>query len=288
MKYPLGAKNDIILTLTCGDARGIVAILANGLLELDAYIIANKQFTDHAKNTFVMRTVFEDDLDDPEAIADHLAGRVAEFDATLRVRRADDHPRVMILVSKYDHCLLDLLMRHHSGELDADIPIVVSNHDDLRPTVEREGFEFRHLPVTPETRDATDAELLGLIEEHQTDLVVLARYMQILSSTVCERLEGRIINIPHSFLPGFKGGRPYHQAWDRGVKLIGATAHYVTAELDEGPIITQDVTPVNHADTPASMVTAGRDIERLVLSRAVRAHVEERVFLIGHRTVVFS
>ena len=280
--------NEFILTLTCGDARGIVASFATGLLELDANIIANKQFTDHATNTFVMRTVFEDDLDDPEAIADHLAGRVAEFDATLRVRRADDHPRVMILVSKYDHCLLDLLMRHHSGELDADIPIVVSNHDDLRPTVEREGIEFRHLPVTPETRDATDAELLGLIEEHQIDLVVLARYMQILSSTVCERLEGRIINIHHSFLPGFKGGRPYHQAWDRGVKLIGATAHYVTAELDEGPIITQDVTPVNHADTPASMVTAGRDIERLVLSRAVRAHVEERVFLIGHRTVVFS
>ena len=280
--------NEFILTLTCGDARGIVASFATGLLELDANIIANKQFTDHATNTFVMRTVFEDDLDDPEAIADHLAGRVAEFNATLRVRRADDHPRVMILVSKYDHCLLDLLMRHHSGELDADIPIVVSNHDDLRPTVEREGIEFRHLPVTPETRDATDAELLGLIEEHQIDLVVLARYMQILSSTVCERLEGRIINIHHSFLPGFKGGRPYHQAWDRGVKLIGATAHYVTAELDEGPIITQDVTPVNHADTPASMVTAGRDIERLVLSRAVRAHVEERVFLIGHRTVVFS
>ena len=280
--------NEFILTLKCADARGIVASFATGLLELDANIIANKQFTDHATNAFVMRTVFEDDLEDPREIAAHLESRVQEFDGELRVRRLDNRPRVMILVSKFDHCLLDLLIRHHSGELAADIPIVVSNHDDLRSTVEREGIEFRHIPVSPETREAADAQLLSLIDEMDIDLVVLARYMQILSPDVCERLVGRIINIHHSFLPGFKGGRPYHQAWDRGVKLIGATAHYVTADLDEGPIITQDVTAVNHADTPASMVTAGRDIERLVLSRAVRAHVEERVFLIGHRTVVFS
>ena len=280
--------NEFILTLTCADARGIVASFATGLLELDANIIANKQFTDHATNTFVMRTVFEDDLDDPRQVIDHLESRVQEFNGELRVRRVDDRPRILILVSKYDHCLLDLLMRHHSGELEADIPIVVSNHEDLRDIVEREGIEFHHIPVSPETMSETDAELLGLIEDYEIDLVVLARYMQILSPEVCERLAGRIINIHHSFLPGFKGGRPYHQAWERGVKLIGATAHYVTADLDEGPIITQDVTPVNHADTPVSMVTAGRDIERLVLSRAVRAHVEERVFLIGHRTVVFS
>lgn len=280
--------NEFILTLTCADARGIVASFATGLLELEANIIANKQFTDHATNTFVMRTVFEDDLEDPRKVIDHLQSRVQDFQGELRVRRADDRPRVMILVSKYDHCLLDLLIRHHSGELEADIPIVVSNHDDLRDIVEREGIEFHHIPVSPETMSEIDAELLGLIEAYEIDLVVLARYMQILSAEVCERLAGRIINIHHSFLPGFKGGRPYHQAWERGVKLIGATAHYVTADLDEGPIIAQDVTPVNHADTPASMVTAGRDIERLVLSRAVRAHVEERVFLIGHRTVVFS
>ena len=280
--------NEFILTLTCADARGIVASFATGLLELEANIIANKQFTDHATNTFVMRTVFEDDLDDPQQIIDHLAPRVQEFGARLRVRRVDDRPRVMILVSKYDHCLLDLLNRHHSGELEADISIVVSNHEDLRDIVEREGIEFHHVPVSPETRAQADEELLSLIEEFRIDLVVLARYMQIISPNVCDRLAARIINIHHSFLPGFKGGRPYHQAWERGVKLIGATAHYVTADLDEGPIITQDVTPVNHADTPASMVTAGRDIERLVLSRAVRAHVEERVFLIGNRTVVFS
>jgi formyltetrahydrofolate deformylase len=280
--------NEFILTLTCTDVRGIVASFATGLLELDANIIANKQFTDHATNTFVMRTVFEDDLDDPQKIVDHLEGRVREFKGDLRVRRVDDRPRVMILVSKYDHCLLDLLMRQHSGELEADIPIVVSNHEDLREIVEREGIEYRHIPVSPETRAQADAELLELVEDQRIDLVVLARYMQIVSPEVCDRLVGRIINIHHSFLPGFKGARPYHQAWERGVKLIGATAHYVTAELDEGPIISQDVTPVNHADTPASMVTAGRDIERLVLSRAVRAHVEERVFLIGHRTVVFS
>ncbi|MGB5168238.1 MAG: formyltetrahydrofolate deformylase [Acidimicrobiia bacterium] len=280
--------NEFILTLKCADARGIVASFATGLLELDANIIANKQFTDHATNTFVMRTVFEDDLEDPRQIIDHLQSRVQEFNGELRVRRVDDRPRVMILVSKYDHCLLDLLMRHHSGELEASIPVVVSNHEDLRDVVEREGIEFHHIAVTTETRAEADAELLDLIEDHHIDLVVLARYMQILSPEICEQLAGRIINIHHSFLPGFKGGRPYHQAWQRGVKLIGATAHYVTADLDEGPIITQDVTPVNHADTPASMVTAGRDIERLVLSKAVRAHVEERVFLIGHRTVVFS
>jgi formyltetrahydrofolate deformylase len=280
--------NEFILTLKCADARGIVASFATGLLELDANIIANKQFTDHATNTFVMRTVFEEDLENPREILDHLATRVEEFGGALRVRRVDDRPRVMILVSKYDHCLLDLLMRQHSGELAADIPIVVSNHEDLRHIVEREGIAFHHIPVSPETRSEADIELLGLIDDYRIDLVVLARYMQILSPEVCERLAGRIINIHHSFLPGFKGGRPYHQAWERGVKLIGATAHYVTADLDEGPIIAQDVTPVNHADTPASMVTAGRDIERLVLSRAVRAHVDERVFLIGHRTVVFS
>lgn len=280
--------NEFVLTLTCADTRGIVASFATGLLELDANITANKQFTDHATNTFVMRTVFEDDLGDPAEVVAHLESRVREFDASLRVRRTDDLPHVMILVSKYDHCLLDLLNRHHSGELGADIPLVVSNHDDLRSIVEREGIEFRHIPLSPETKVATDDALLGLVDEYGIDLVVLARYMQVLSPDVCDRLIGRVINIHHSFLPGFKGARPYNQAWDRGVKLIGATAHYVTAGLDEGPIITQDVASVNHSDTPASMVIAGRDIERLVLSRAVRAHVEERVFLIGHRTVVFS
>ncbi|MEN8113512.1 MAG: formyltetrahydrofolate deformylase [Actinomycetota bacterium] len=280
--------NEFILTLKCPDRKGIVASFATGLLELDANIIANKQFTDHETSTFVMRTVFEDDLDDPAEITAHLEARVRQFDAELRVRRAADHPRVMILVSKYDHCLVDLLNRHHSGELRADIPIVVSNHDDLRTIVEREGIEFRHIPHSPGSQAVTDDALLSLVEEHEIDLIVLARYMQILSPRVCEHFAGRAINIHHSFLPGFKGARPYHQAWDRGVKLIGATAHYITEDLDEGPIITQDITAVNHADTPASMVIAGRDIERLVLSRAVRAHVEERVFLIGHRTVVFS
>ncbi|MEN8233693.1 MAG: formyltetrahydrofolate deformylase [Actinomycetota bacterium] len=280
--------NEFILTLKCPDVRGIVASFATGLLELDANIIANKQFTDHETSTFVMRTVFEDDLEDPAQVAAHLAARVEEFDAEISVRRAEDHPRVMILVSKYDHCLVDLLNRHHSGELAADIPLVVSNHDDLRSVVEREGIEFHHIPYSPSTAEVADDALLELIDDHEIDLVVLARYMQILSPRVCERLAGRAINIHHSFLPGFKGARPYHQAWDRGVKLIGATAHYVTEDLDEGPIITQDVTPVSHGDTPASMVIAGRDIERLVLSKAVRAHVEDRVFLIGHRTVVFS
>ncbi len=268
--------------------ESFVASFATGLLELDANIVANKQFTDHATNTFVMRTIFETTIDEPAAVVAHLESRVVEFNAELRVRRADDLPRLLILVSKYDHCLLDLLNRQHSGELAAHIPVVVSNHDDLRPIVERAGIEFRHIPRSPTTAEAADDALLELVGDYAIDLVVLARYMQILSPRVCDHFAGRAINIHHSFLPGFKGARPYHQAWDRGVKLIGATAHYVTADLDEGPIITQDVTPVNHSATPASMVIAGRDIERLVLSRAVSAHVEARVFLIGHRTVVFS
>ena len=216
VRYAAGPMSRFILTLKCADVRGIVASLATGLLELDANIIANKQFTDHATKTFVMRTVVEDDLEDPDEISAHLTSRVREFDGELRVRRADDQPRVMILVSKYDHCLVDLLNRHHSGELAAEIAIVVSNHEDLRNVVEREGIEFRHLPVTPSTQQDADAALLTLVDDYRIDLVVLARYMQILSPEVCERLEGRAINIHHSFLPGFKGARPYHQAWDRG------------------------------------------------------------------------
>jgi formyltetrahydrofolate deformylase len=276
-----------ILTLACPDRPGIVASIAQGLLELGANILENAQFGDTATQTFCMRTRFESPIADAGEIRDALAPRARELSATVDVHAAERRTRTLVMVSRYDHCLVDLLYRVQAGELPVEVPVVVSNHPDLAETVAHHGIPFVHVPVTKETRDEADARLLGLVDEHAIDLVVLARYMQILSPTVCRSLAGRAINIHHSFLPGFKGARPYHQAWDRGVKVIGATAHYVTADLDEGPIIDQDVARVSHAHTPEEMVIVGRDLERVVLSRAVKAHAEGRVFLLGHRTVVF-
>ncbi len=277
-----------ILTLSCPDRPGIVASVAQGLFELGANIVENAQFSDAASGMFCMRTRFTAPDAEAQAVAASLAPRASALGASWAVRREDDHPRVLVLVSKYDHCLVDLLQRWRAGELPARIPLVVSNHPDLGDLVRSYGVPFEHVPVTPGTKAEAETRLLGLVREHDVDLVVLARYMQILSDTLCAELAGRAINIHHSFLPGFKGAKPYHQAWDRGVKLIGATAHYVTAELDEGPIIDQDVARVTHADTAERMVVVGKDVERLVLSRAVTAHVEGRVFLLGHRTVVFG
>jgi len=208
--------NEFILTLNCSDGRGMVSSFATDLVELEANIIASKQLTDHATNTFVILTDFEDHLDDPQEIIDHLASRVHEFGARFRVPRVDDRSRVMIPVSKDDHCLLDVLNRHHSGELAAHMSVVVFNHQDLRDIVERDGIEFRHVLVSPETRVHGDEELLSLIEEFLIHLGVLARHMQTINPNVCDRLAGRIIDIHHSFLPGIKDGWPYHQAWERG------------------------------------------------------------------------
>jgi formyltetrahydrofolate deformylase len=277
-----------ILTLSCPDRPGIVASVAQGLFELGANIVENAQFSDTASGMFCMRTRFTAPTDEAHAVMQSLATRASALGASWEVRREDDHPRVLVLVSKYDHCLVDLLQRWRAGELPARIPLVVSNHPDLGDLVRSYGVPFEHIPVTAATKADAEGRLLELVREHRVDLVVLARYMQILSDRLCAELAGRAINIHHSFLPGFKGAKPYHQAWDRGVKLIGATAHYVTAELDEGPIIDQDVARVTHADTAERMVVVGKDIERLVLSRAVTAHVEGRVFLLGHRTVVFG
>jgi formyltetrahydrofolate deformylase len=236
-----------------------------------------------------MRTRFETDVDDAEQIELMLNERAAAIGAdAITVRAEESRPGVLVLVSRFDHCLTDLLQRWRAGELAADIRAVVSNHPDLEHVAHGFGVPFEHIPVSDETKSVAEARLLEVIEREHVDLVVLARYMQILSDDLCRRLTGMAINIHHSFLPGFKGARPYHQAWDRGVKIIGATAHYVTGVLDEGPIIDQDVVRVTHADTVERMVVAGRDIERIVLSRAVKAHVEGRVFLLGHRTVVFT
>ena len=277
-----------VLSLRCADAPGIVAKISTGLHELGANIVENAQFTETTTNTFCMRTVFDVDIDTSDELREALGPWTDNLDAQVWLRRIDQAPNVLIMVSKYDHCLLDLLYRHHSGELRANIVGIVSNHPDLAPVADRSGIPYHHIPVTPDTKPQAEAELLQIVADNDVELVVLARYMQILGDEFCQQLSGRIINIHHSFLPGFKGAKPYHQAWDRGVKLIGATAHYVTADLDEGPIIAQDVRPVSHLDTPEEMVIVGRDIERDVLSAAVKAHVEDKVFLVFDRTVVFS
>jgi len=276
-----------ILTLTCPDRPGIVRALADGIVAVGGNILDSAQFSDPVTGTFCVRTQFEAPQPDAAAISPEIEARVGQFGPALSVRPAARRCRVLIMVSRLDHCLVDLLYRWEIGELPVDIVLVVSNHEDTRPLAERHGIPFAHLPVTPQARATAEARLLELVTEYEIDLVVLARYMQVLSDDVCRRLPGRVINIHHSFLPGFKGARPYHQAYQRGVKLIGATAHYVTADLDEGPIIEQDVARVSHAQDAAALIAIGRDIERVVLARAVRLHAEDRVVLTGARTVVF-
>ncbi len=285
-----------VLTLSCADRAGIVWAVADALLAVDGNIVEQAQFSDPDSGLFCLRTVF-DAVGGLGAARAALDDRLSSMQPELMVRRLDDRLRVMVLVSRYDHCLVDLLYRWNTGELAVDIPVVVSNHPDLADIPERYGIPFVHLPITKSgrtTQEGTsgkasqEAEIASLAAAHEVDLLVLARYMQILSDDLCRTFDGRVINIHHSFLPGFKGAKPYHQAYGRGVKLVGATAHFVTAELDEGPIIEQDVARVTHAHTPEQLVRLGQDIERLVLSRSVRYVAESRVLRVGHKTVVFA
>ncbi len=280
-----------IVSLTCDDRPGLVHAVSSGLLDVDGNILENAQFTDIETNTFCQRLDVEtpashDSAALTAAITDRLHGLVAN--PTLKVRPADTRRRVMIMVSRYDHCLVDLLYRWRNGLLPIDIPLIVSNHLDCQPIAARDDIPFVHLPVTPATRAAQESQIRDLVADQGIDLVVLARYMQILSDDLCAALRGRAINIHHSFLPGFKGAKPYHQAFDRGVKIVGATAHFVTADLDEGPIIEQDVNRVTHATTVERLVELGQDTERLVLARAVRHFAEDRIFLVGAKTIVFE
>lgn len=276
-----------VLTMKCPDRKGIVAKVSAALVELDANIMQNTQFGDEATSTFCLRTRFEADVADALDVEAALIPIAEELSAELRVRREDTPRRALVMVSKYDHCLLDLLYRLDVGDLPIEVPLVVSNHPDLRDVVERHGIAYHHVPVTKETKPDAEAQLIDLVAAHDIDVIVLARYMQVLSDDFCSRYPGGIINIHHSFLPGFKGAKPYHQAWERGVKLTGATAHFVTADLDEGPIIAQDVETVSHRHTAGDMVARGRDIERRVLSAAVTAYAEDRIFLLDNaRTVV--
>ncbi|MBM0127209.1 formyltetrahydrofolate deformylase [Pimelobacter simplex] len=280
--------NRYVLTLRCPDQPGIIRAFADGVVDVKGNIVDSQQYSDPDTGTFCLRAEFDSPEAGAEAVRRTLVDALADFDPIIGLREADHRRRMLVMVSKFDHCLVDLLYRHRTGELPVDIPVIVSNHPDLAPIAEQAGIDFVHLPVTRETKPQAEADLLALVERHRVDFVVLARYMQVLSDDLCAKLSGRVINIHHSFLPGFKGAKPYHQAHARGVKLIGATGHYVTADLDEGPIIEQDVHRVSHAYTADQLVALGRDVERTVLSRAVRRHAEDRVLLVGARTVVFS
>jgi formyltetrahydrofolate deformylase len=276
-----------VLTLVCPDRPGLVHAVCSGLLAVGGNIVENHQFGDTDTATFCMRTVIDADVAGADEVSAAVTAELGAGEHTLRVRPEGHRPRVLIMVSKYDHCLVDLLYRWRNGALAVDVPLIVSNHPDLAEIARRHGIPFVHLPITPDTKAAQESALKALVAEHRVDLVVLARYMQVLTNDLCNHLAGRAINIHHSFLPGFKGARPYHQAHDRGVKLIGATAHFVTGDLDEGPIIEQDVVRVNHAHTAQELTSLGQDVERQVLSRAVRYWAEDRVLLVGHKTVVF-
>ncbi len=281
------SQRTYVLVLRCPDRPGIVHQVTGALLSVGANIIENAQFTDPDSQLFVMRTRFVTDRVDHGPVQAQLSALLAGEGVDVTVRAEDQKQRALIMVSKFDHCLLDILYRYRTGELDVEIPLVVSNHPDCAALVAGYGLPYEVLSVTAATKAAQEARLLHLLDEHHIDFVVLARYMQILSEDLCRALSGRAINIHHSFLPGFKGAKPYHQAHHRGVKLIGATAHYVTADLDEGPIIEQDVVRVNHGHTADDLVRMGRDVERVVLSRAVQAQAQNRVVLIGDRTIVF-
>ncbi|MFV8835331.1 formyltetrahydrofolate deformylase [Aquisalimonas sp.] len=278
------------LTLSCPDQVGIIAAVTDALAGHGGWITEAHQYADAESGWFFMRyeiraSSLPFDLDGLRALIAPLAER---FGMDWRLTDSQVPKRVMLMVSRQSHCLADLLYRWRSGELPFEIPCVVSNHEDLRGFVEWHGIPYHHVPVKPDDRDNAFATLDELIRDTAADTVVLARYMQILPERLCERYPGRIINIHHSFLPSFAGARPYHQAAQRGVKLIGATCHYATAELDAGPIIEQDVVRVNHHNTTEDMVRLGRDVEKMVLARGLRFHLEDRVLLHGNKTIVFG
>ncbi|MCC6639751.1 MAG: formyltetrahydrofolate deformylase [Deltaproteobacteria bacterium] len=278
------------LLVSCPDRRGIVAALAQLLYGHGANILDADQHTDAIAGQFFQRIRFDtSEMRVDRAGLERAVTEVAErFGMRWRVVLGSERKRVAIFVSRYDHCLYDLLLRHRAGELACEIPLIVSNHDDLEPVARQFGIAFHTFPISAESKPAQEKSELALLSEHRIDLVVLARYMQVLSAAFIERWPARIINIHHSFLPAFTGGKPYHQAYERGVKLIGATAHYATTDLDEGPIIDQDVARASHRDAPADLVRKGRDLERTVLARAVRWHIEDRVLVYGNKTVVFE
>jgi formyltetrahydrofolate deformylase len=282
-------KSSAILLISCPDRKGEVASIANFVYRHNGNILHADEHADEESGLFLMRVEFDpkDFAIDLAEFGKHFAPVAEEFSMKWRLAQSSQRQRMIILVSKYDHCLVDLLYRHKSGELACDIPLIISNHADNQAIADFYKIPYAIVPVTKDNKAGAEARLNTLIAEHQPDFMVLARYMQILSNDFVNRYPQRIINIHHSFLPAFVGARPYHQAFERGVKLIGATSHYVTEVLDDGPIIEQDVVRVSHRDTVEDLIRKGRDLEKVVLSRAVRWHVENRVLLYGNKTVVF-
>ncbi|MGW3654300.1 formyltetrahydrofolate deformylase [Streptomyces sp. NPDC005151] len=278
-----------VLTLSCPDKQGIVHAVSSYLFMTGCNIEDSQQFGDHDTGLFFMRVHFSADAPvTVEKLRASFAAIGDSFRMDWQIHRSSDRMRVVLMVSKFGHCLNDLLFRSSIGALPIDIAAVVSNHTDFAELAASYDVPFRHIPVTKETKAEAEEQLLQLVREENVELVVLARYMQVLSDDLCKQLSGRIINIHHSFLPSFKGAKPYHQAHARGVKLIGATAHYVTADLDEGPIIEQEVERVGHGVTPDELVAIGRDVECQALARAVKWHAERRILLNGRRTVIFA
>ncbi|MGH3313708.1 MAG: formyltetrahydrofolate deformylase [Streptomyces sp.] len=292
MKQPHADRTEYVLTLSCPDKQGIVHAVSSYLFMTGCNIEDSQQFGDHDTGLFFMRVHFSADAGvTVEKLRASFAAVGDSFQMDWQLHRAGERMRVVLMVSRFGHCLNDLLFRCTSGALPVDVAAVVSNHTDFAELARSYGVPFHHIPVTKgsdESKQEAEARLLRLVEDENVELVVLARYMQVLSDHLCKQLSGRIINIHHSFLPSFKGAKPYHQAHARGVKLIGATAHYVTADLDEGPIIEQEVERVGHEVTPEQLVAVGRDVECQALARAVKWHSEHRVLLNGRRTVVFT
>ncbi len=278
-----------VLLIASEDRKGIVAAVANSLVSQDCNIVESAQYGDERSGRFFMRVA----LSGPggltiEGFTEAFTPVATAFRLDWRIHDLRQKMRAMIMVSQGGHCLNDLLYRTSTNRLPMEVTSIVSNHMTWQRRAEHEGIEFHHLPITPENKPEQEAKLLTMVEEQQVDLIILARYMQVLSDQLCRKLDGRVINIHHSFLPGFKGAKPYHRAYERGVKMVGATAHYVTPDLDEGPIITQDVSVVDHADTVEDLIAQGQDTESRVLARAVKLHLEHRVMLNGNRTVVFK
>ena len=280
---------DFVLLIVCDDRKGIVAAVAKSIASQDCNIVESSQYGDEATGRFFMRIAITCPAGSTKESFEAAFLPVATaFQLEWRIHDLRKKLRAMIMVSQGGHCLNDLLYRTATKRLPMEITSVVSNHQNWQRRAEHEGIPFYHLPVTPENKLEQEAKLLAMVEEQNVDLVILARYMQVLSDQLCRKLDGRVINIHHSFLPGFKGAKPYHRAYERGVKMVGATAHYVTPDLDEGPIITQDVSIVDHADTVDDLIAQGQETESRVLSRAVKLHLEHRVMLNGNRTIVFK
>jgi formyltetrahydrofolate deformylase len=283
-------KTTAVLLVSCPDRKGLVASISDFVFRHNGNILHADEHADEESGLFLMRVEFDPSAFDIDlaAFAAHFSPIAEKFDMQWRLARSTDRPRMAILVSKYDHCLVDLLYRQHSGELNCDIPLIVSNHPDNQRIADFYRIPYHVVPVTRENKSEAERKQLALFREHQCDFVVLARYMQVLSNNFISEIGSqRIINIHHSFLPAFIGAKPYHQAFERGVKLIGATAHYVTEALDDGPIIEQDVVRISHRDTLDQLLDKGRDVEKVVLSRAVKWHIENRILLYGNKTVVF-